>query len=209
MMRLLPLLPLALLAACQSEPEASNGSMAVPMNSTDTTPPSNETSVMTEAPALIPPAPGEVGGLPDDRTPIAEGEINPKGPQGAASVLEQWGQAMERREFAAAWALSSTASYARQQGEAAFTQFWSKYSEIHVLIGAPGMMEGAAGSSFVEVPVQIYGRTVDGKTFNLRGPAVLHRVNDVDGATPEQLQWRIESTDLKPMGVVKEAPPAG
>ena len=35
--------------------------------------------------------PGEPGGLPDDRTPVAEGPIDPKSGQGAGQVLQLFG----------------------------------------------------------------------------------------------------------------------
>lgn len=56
-----------------------------------------------------------------------------------------------------------------------------------------GQQEGAVGSSFYSVPVTI----VDGAR-RIPGEVVFRRVNDVDGATAEQLRWHIESTTLKP-----------
>ena len=38
---------------------------------------------------LIPPAPGEPGGLPDDRTPLDESRIDPESIRGVGLVLEQ------------------------------------------------------------------------------------------------------------------------
>ena len=63
---------------------------------------------------------------------------------------------------------------------------------------APGTPEGAAGSIYIEVPVVTYGRLADGREFHQSGQAVLRRVNDVPGATPAQLRWRIVRIELKP-----------
>jgi hypothetical protein len=52
-------------------------------------------------------------------------------------------------------------------------------------------MEGAAGSSYVDYPVQLYGRLKDGKEFNLRGTMTLRRVNDVPGSTEQQRKCHI------------------
>jgi hypothetical protein len=52
-----------------------------------------------------------------------------------------------------------------------------------------GESEGAAGSIYYTAPVTI----IDGAR-RLTGEVVLRRVNDVPGATPEQLRWHIEST---------------
>ena len=56
-----------------------------------------------------------------------------------------------------------------------------------------GESEGAAGSLYYTAPV-----TVTDGTRVLKGDVVLRRVNDVPGATEEQLRWHIESTTLTP-----------
>jgi hypothetical protein len=134
-----------------------------------------------------PPAPGEPGGLPDDRTPLAEGPIDPKSAQGAGQVLQHYFALAEQGKFADA------------------DKYWSKgaekldlsrYREVHANIGAPGNSEGAAGSIYVDIPVQLYGRTKDGKEFNSRGTMTLRRVNDVPGSTAEQRRWHIHKSDF-------------
>ena len=54
-----------------------------------------------------------------------------------------------------------------------------------------GDTEGAAGSLYYEAPVVI--DFADGRPSR-RGTIVLRRVNDVPGASEEQLNWRIERT---------------
>jgi hypothetical protein len=139
---------------------------------------------------LDPPGPGEPGGLPDDRTPVSEAPFTPESAQGAANVVQTYYALVEAGKFAEARRLRSDGG----GDEADF----DRYSEYHANIGAPGRIEGAAGSLYVEVPVQAYGRLKSGEPFNLRGSATLRRVNDVPGATPEQLRWRIASIDLEP-----------
>ncbi|PEQ12371.1 hypothetical protein B2G71_12830 [Novosphingobium sp. PC22D] len=58
-----------------------------------------------------------------------------------------------------------------------------------------GDVEGAAGSLFYEAPVVI--DFADGRPSR-RGTIVLRRVNDVPGATEEQLNWRIERSSTLP-----------
>jgi hypothetical protein len=53
--------------------------------------------------------------------------------------------------------------------------------------------EGGAGSLYYTAPVRIS----DGAR-RLAGEIVIRRVNDVDGATAEQLRWHIESTTIEP-----------
>lgn len=54
-----------------------------------------------------------------------------------------------------------------------------------------GDVEGAAGSLYYEAPLVV--DFADGRTSK-RGTIVLRRVNDVPGASEEQLNWRIERT---------------
>jgi hypothetical protein len=136
---------------------------------------------------LNPPEPGEPGGLPDDRTPVAEGAIDPKSAQGAAQVLQRYFGLVEAGKVSEAERLWSDGSQKLDL---------SRYSEVHANIGAPGGMEGAAGSIYVDVPVQLYGRLRNGKEFNARGTMTLRRVNDVPGSTAEQRQWHIYRADF-------------
>ena len=150
---------------------------------------------------LIDPAtirPGEPGGLPDDRTPIAEGPIDPKSGRGAGQVLQQFGGLLEQRKFGEARRLWSDQGRASGQSEAKFVATYDRYSEIHSEVGAPGQMEGAAGSSYVDIPFRLYGKLKDGKPFNQVGTVTLRRVNDVPGSTEEQRSWRIYKIDLQP-----------
>jgi hypothetical protein len=173
---------LLVLAACsQQAPRADADINAVETNLPATMP-------GPEAP-LSPPAPGEPGGLPDDRTPVSEGPIDPKSAQGAGQVLQTYFALAEQGKFA-------EADKAWSDGAAKLDL--AKYKEVHANIGGPGDMEGAAGSSYVDFPVQLYGRTKDGKKFNSRGTMTLRRVNDVDGSTAEQRKWHIAKAEFPP-----------
>lgn len=184
---------LLLLAACdrgpaQAPPAAQNDSAEQPA------PQRNQPA---DAP-LAPPAPGQPGGLPDDRTPVAEGPFAETSPQGAASVLERYFALIEQRRYADAWRLWSDQGRASGRSEAEFAADFGRYREYHANIGAPGDAEGAAGSVYVEVPVQIYGRLADGAAFNAAGTATLRRVNDVPGSTAGQRRWHIHAIDATP-----------
>ena len=168
-------LALLLAGACSQEPAA---------------PPANEAASVNEAAPempLNPPAPGEPGGLPDDRTPIAEGPIDPKNAQGAGQVLQRYLALVES---------GNTAEASKLWSKDAQKLDLSPYKEIHANIGAPGEPQGAAGSIYVDIPVQLYGRTNAGKEFNSRGSMTLRRVNDVPGSTPEQREWHIYRSEF-------------
>jgi membrane-bound inhibitor of C-type lysozyme len=137
---------------------------------------------------VSPPEPGTPGGLPDDRTPISEAPFTPTSAQGAADVVQTYYALIGEGKYPEAGRL-------RTDGQAFDA---SRYAQYHAQVGAPGAIEGAAGSLYVEVPVVIYGRLKSGAELHQSGKAVLRRVNDVPGSTPEQRRWRIERIDLKP-----------
>lgn len=181
---ILGLAALALSACERSEPPAP-ASPAAP-----TTP-----APAASLPPVEPRPPGSPGALPDDRTPISEAPFTPQSAQGAANVVQTYFANLEMGRV-------DEAAKLRSDGDArALAVELSQYSEYHALIGAPGRIEGAAGSLYVEVPVQAYGRSTSGAEFHQIGKAVLRRVNDVPGSTPEQRAWRIERIELE------DAPP--
>ena len=143
--------------------------------------------------------PGEPGGLPDDRTPVAEGPIDPKSGQGAGQVLQLFGGLLEQRKFAEARRLWSDEGRASGQTEAEFSAAYDRFAEIHSEVGAPGDMEGAAGSTYVNIPFRLYGKLKNGKPYNSVAIATLRRVNDVLGSTQLQRSWRIYSIQAQPL----------
>ncbi|HEY6916268.1 MAG TPA: hypothetical protein VI381_01360 [Allosphingosinicella sp.] len=147
---------------------------------------------------LNPPAPGEPGGLPDDRTPVSEAPFTQDSAQGAANVVQTYYALLEQGKYREAWRLWSEGGEASGMGAEAFTASFAEYAEYHANIGAPGRIEGAAGSLYVTVPVQLYGRLKSGEPFNRKGAVTLRRVNDVPGSTGEQRRWHIASTDVEP-----------
>jgi hypothetical protein len=172
-------LTLLLAAACSKQ------SAAPPVNEAE--PAASETAMVENEASLNPPAPGEPGGLPDDRTQISEGVIDPKSGQGAGQVLQSY------------FALAETGRIAEAN------KLWSVgverldltgCREVRANIGAPGDVEGGAGSLYVEIPVQLYGRLKDGKEFSSRGTMTLRRVNDVPGSTEEQRRWHIMNAEF-------------
>lgn len=191
--RIATLVPLALLAACDGREESAINNIANGATSAQM-----ENNVRAEAMAvmepLAPPEPGTPGGLPADRTPLAEGPIDPDGPQGAAQVVQGYYGLLETKKFEDAQDLWNPAGTIGSQDDAHFAARFRGFSEIHANIGAPGAPEGAAGSSYVTVPVQVYGRiAANGKPWYALRQVTLRRVNDVDGSTAEQRRWHIES----------------
>ncbi|QDZ06696.1 hypothetical protein FPZ24_03730 [Sphingomonas panacisoli] len=160
----------------------------------------NNTAAATPAP-LNPAAPGQPGGLADDKTPVSEAPFTPDSPQGAANVVQAYYALIGEGKYADAWKLWGDGGKASGQSADAFAASFGKYSEYRANIGAPGREDAGAGQRYVTVPVQPYARLKDGTAAYWIGSIVLHRTV-VDGATADQKAWRIKSIDLKP------APPA-
>lgn len=171
---------IAVLGACQRDaPETNQPAEASTDNVAEVAPPPNEV------------APGQPGGLPDDRTLISEGPIDPDSAQGAGQVVQSYAALLEQNRFAEAYRLWSDGGRASGVSQAEFIAEQGKYAEIHMEIGAPGQMEGAAGSSYVEMPVRMYGKLRNGEPFSRLQTVTLRRVNDVPGSTEEQRRWHI------------------
>ncbi|WP_129791658.1 hypothetical protein [Sphingosinicella sp. CPCC 101087] len=198
-MRLI-LVSLLLLAACgrsYTDDEAGTGpDLSPPGALNGAAPPEPENAA--ELPPLDPPGPGEPGGLPDDRTPLSEAPFTEESAQGAANVVQTYYALIESGRHREAWRLWSDGGEASGMNAEAFAASFGGYREYHANIGGPGEMEGAAGSAYVEIPVQIYGRLRNGEPFNRRGSVRLRRCNDVPGCTEEQRKWRIVDSDVRP-----------
>lgn len=180
------MLAVALLSACGA-PTTTNVASNEPA-------PANSAADNVATP-LAPPAPGSPGGLPDDRTPLAEpkGPIDPKSAEAAGQAMQSYGALIEQKRFAEAAQM-----WGDEAAAAAFVEPYKSASELHFQVGRPGDTEGAAGSIYITVPVVFYGRLNGGGAFNRSGTATLRRVNDVPGATAKQLRWHIAQIELAP-----------
>lgn len=71
---------------------------------------------------------------------------------------------------------------------------WANMDHIRVTL-QDGQMEGAAGSLYYTVPIALVGNSIDETEVELKGEMTLRRANDVPGASPDELSWRIESVN--------------
>ncbi|EQB14184.1 hypothetical protein [Sphingobium lactosutens] len=184
---------LLLVAACDGREESAIDNLANGANQAQV-----ENNVRAEAMALMeplaPPEPGTPGGLPVDPAPIEEGSIDPGSAQGAAQVVQGYYGLLEEKRFEDAQDMWNPATAIGAQDDAHFAARFRGFSEIHANVGAPSEPEGAAGSLYVTVPVQVYGRiAANGKPWYALRQVTLRRVNDVPGSTEEQRRWHIQS----------------
>ncbi len=184
------------LAGCGSpapEPNASQASASPPTLSPIANGPASPEPTAQQptppAPPPVPPAPP--GPSPVPPPPPLKPEAA-KGEKGARAVLLTWARALENHEFGLAWEQFRHPPAGRN----GYVKWWQRYRTITVSLG-DGTVEGGAGSLYYEVPVTLTGETVGGEPYRLEGTVVLRRANDVDGATPQQLQWHIDTADLK------------
>lgn len=148
-------------------------------------------------PAVSPPPPGTPGGLPDDRTPISEAPFTATSAQGAANVVQIYYALLSEHRYEDAWKLWTQGGNGSGMSAEAFAASFGPYESYNANIGAPGAIEGAAGSLFVDVPVVIYARRNSREEVHESGAVTLRRVNDVPGSTDEQRRWHIFKIDLK------------
>lgn len=117
-------------------------------------------------------------------------------PEEAAAVIRTYYAAINALDYARAYALWSDGGRASGQSPEAFAAGFGQTSVVMVDIGAPGPVEAAAGSRFVEVPVALRAQQSDGSIRRFEGRYVLRRAM-VDGASDAQRSWRIASADLR------------
>ena len=108
-----------------------------------------------------------------------------------AAVLLAWAGAMSLKQWDAAYLYWENRGAGTGMNLGQFKTHWGRLRNPEFEI-SPGRGEGAAGSLYYTAPVVL----IDGKQ-RIAGEVVLRRVNDVPGATSEDLRWHIESHTLE------------
>jgi len=117
-------------------------------------------------------------------------------PQDAVAVIRDYYAAINRRDFAQAFALWSDGGRSSNQTLEQFTAGFADTTGVSVEIMAPSRVDAAAGSRYVEVPVALTATHADGRQQRFVGAYTLRRAV-VDGATADQRAWRIGTADLR------------
>lgn len=180
MNRTLALALTACLAGCGNEPQAN-----LAQSSERASPPAQEENRQSAEPTQPETAssPGTRHAQTDSEAPFA-----PESAQDAADVVRDYYALIESGDYEKAWLLRWDS---KGSGRNRFVAGFAPYAEYHATVGTPTEIQGAAGSLYVEVPVQLYGRRKDGKPFGSAGTITLRRVNDVPGSTEVERRWRI------------------
>jgi hypothetical protein len=116
-------------------------------------------------------------------------------PEDAVTVIRSYYEAINSGDFDRAYALWSDNGRSSGKSPQQFAAGFVDTTGVSVEMQSPGNVDAAAGSRYIAVPVTITATQRDGSQRRFAGKYVLRRAV-VDGATPEQRQWRIASADL-------------
>ncbi|MGE5722251.1 MAG: hypothetical protein ACM3YM_07290 [Sphingomonadales bacterium] len=177
-------------AACGGGNERREPAQNAAAQSAAPAPPEAATRPAGRAPEPAAPAPPPA--VAPGRDIVSEAPFDSKSAQGAANVVQTYFALIEAGKYEEAWRLRWTDPDLPLER---FRAHFARYSEYHATVGAPSEIQGAAGSLYVEVPVQLYGRLSNGKPFGSAGTITLRRVNDVPGSTAEERSWRIYTSN--------------
>ena len=128
---------------------------------------------------------------------VASQPASYKTPEAARAVVERYYAAIDRGRYATAYRLWASGGRASGKTLRSFSAGFAKTARTHVTTGPPTDGDAGAGSVFVTIPVRVEARLKDGTRQRFAGRYVLRRVNDIDGATAEQLRWHIASAALR------------
>ena len=149
-------------------------------------------------------------GAPIDATVPGDGPVPPgppgtgmapasddgPGPDEAIAVMRAYYEAINAGSYGRAYTLWSDGGTASGQSPQQFADGFDDTAGVSVEFMAPGRIDAAAGSRYIEVPVAISTTRDDGSVHHYVGAYTLRRAV-VDGASEEQRAWRIASADIR------------
>lgn len=113
--------------------------------------------------------------------------------QDAVAVVREYYAALDARQPARARALWVDAGRA---GTSPFADGFAEGTQVSVELRAPGRVDAAAGSRYIQLPVAVRVSARDGSVRRYVGTHTLQRAV-VAGASAEQRAWRIVAADLR------------
>jgi len=114
---------------------------------------------------------------------------------GAVQVVRDYYTAVSRHDYRRAYAIWHGKQSYRQ-----FRRGYSRTARVEVTPLPPFHTEGAAGSVYAEIPVNVDAVLVSGARQHFVGSYTLRRINGVPGSTAAQRRWHVESARLEPAG---------
>lgn len=113
-----------------------------------------------------------------------------------SAIVRDYYAAIRAHDFLRAYRMWETSG---QRGARSYAQFEAGFDSTETVdakVGAPGRVEGAAGSRFVTVPVQIDARLRNGSRQHFTGTYTLRRVV-VPGASAAQRRWHLYAASIR------------
>jgi hypothetical protein len=173
---------------------------------------SGDAPIRAASPAPVQPptangAPAATTPAPPRRAPAATpGTSNPapsaKAPADADSVgdpvaiVREYYAAIRAHDFLRAYRMWEASGQRNVRSYAQFEAGFDSTESVDVKTGAPGRVEGAAGSRFVTVPVEIDSRLRNGVPQRFTGTYTLRRVA-VPDASDAQRRWHLYAANVR------------
>ncbi len=179
-------LPFGIIAVCLATLCACTPSPAPPATPAQTGP--------ATSPAAQPAkkTPAEPSAAPAGATPTADEAT----PAAAEAVVRAYYAAINARDFATAYAQWSDGGAASGQSFEHFRNGYANTASVEAKVGTATGEEGAAGSRYIRVPIELRATQHDGSVRHYRGGFVL-RAAMADGASAEQRRWHLYSADIQ------------
>lgn len=155
-----------------------------------------DTPIASDGGIGVPPGDAVAGDGMPPAFPGTESIAGEPTPQEAVTVVRDYYAAINTGSFGRAYALWSDGGNASGQTPQQFADGFADTVGVSVEIHAPGHVDAATGSRFIEVPVSVVAQQRDGGMRRFVGAYTLRRVV-AEGASVEQQQWRITSADIR------------
>lgn len=119
-------------------------------------------------------------------------------PAAARQVVVDYYAAIDAGDYAKAYALWSDDGAASGQTFQHFSGGYANTKSVRAVVGEPADEEGAVGSRYIQVPVELSALQRDGSERRYRGRFTLRAVV-ADGASQEQKRWHLASAEMQRM----------
>jgi hypothetical protein len=114
---------------------------------------------------------------------------------GAIEVLRDYYAAIDRGDYARAYADWGDDGPPGRPSLGAFSDGFARTDSVRLEVGTPGRIEGAAGSRYVEVPVTVHALERGARATTYTGSYVLRRTV-VPGASEASRRWHLYRATL-------------
>jgi len=113
-----------------------------------------------------------------------------------ATIVRDYYAAIRAHDFLRAYRMWQVGGQMGGRSYAQFAAGFDSTESVDVRLGAAGRIEGAAGSRFVTVPVEIDSRLRNGTRQRFTGTYTLRRV-EVPGASVAQRRWHLYAANIR------------